>query len=458
VTFSSSQGVNPGAQVVQIANLGSRPVSYTSSRSVPWLSIVPASATLNPGEPARLVIQPTVDDLTPDSHKGSITLQFDDKTTQKIDVLAIVSPSQVSVTASKGERNQGGCSTQSVSAQFISGQTPLRARAGQAINLEARVLDNCGVDISTRRGSSVKMSRISTGEPGFDMLHVGGGKWTKSWSPRAAANTTVRSYMTVVVPLPNARFFLDSLPVDVVMTGSNAVPLVEPGNVLNAASFKQNTPIAPGMLISVFGSELAEDPGAVASTVPLPTELSNTEVRLGDKPLRLLYSSGRQINAQIPFDLNPNTEHQIVVKRGETLSSPENFAVSTTQPAIFATNQQGTGQGAITNAVSGLVADAANPVRAGDFISIYCTGLGTVTPEVEAGTAAPGATLSTTVKPVAVTIGGQAANVTFSGLAPGFVGLYQVNAVIPAGVAGDEVPVVLGIDGQTSPPVSIVVR
>jgi uncharacterized protein (TIGR03437 family) len=457
VTFSSSTGVNPGSQTVRLANLSSRPVSYTSSISVPWLSIVPASATLNPGEPARLVIQPLTGDLTPESYKGSITLQFDDKTTRKIDVLALITASDVS-TAGKGQRSAGGCTTSSVNAQFTGGQTPLRARAGQALNLEARVLDNCGVDISTVRGTSVKMGRISTGEPGFDLLHVGGGKWTKSWSPKAAANTTVRSYMTVVVPLPNAKFFLDSLPVDVVMTGATAVPLVEPGNVLNAASFKQNTPIAPGMLISVFGTELAEDPGQVASTVPLPTELSNTEVRLGDKPLRLLFSSGSQINAQIPFDLNTNTEHQIVVKRGDTLSSPENFAVSSTQPAIFATNQRGTGQGAITNAVTGRLADPATPVRAGDFISIYCTGLGTVTPAVDAGLAAPSTTLSTTVKPVTVTVGGRPANVTFSGLAPGFVGLYQVNAVIPAGVAGDAIEVVLDIDGQTSPPVTIAVR
>jgi adhesin/invasin len=330
---------------------------------------------------------------------------------------------------------------------------------GQALNLEARILDNCGVDISTIRGSSVKMSRITTGEPGFDLLHVGGGKWQKSWQPKATANTTVRAYMTMIVPLPNLNFFGQQIPVDIVIAGGNTVPLVEPGSVLNAASFKSNAPVAPGMLISVFGNELAENPGQVASSVPLPTELNNTEVRLGDKPLRLLFSSNAQINAQIPFDLNPNTEHQIVVKRGETISSPENFSVSTTQPAIFATAQNGIGQGAITNAVTGELSDRSKPVRAGDFISIYCTGLGVVTPSVDAGAAAPTTVLSRTVRPVTVTVGGRSAEVAFSGLAPGFVGLYQVNAVIPAGLTpGDEVPVVIETDGQTSPPVTIAVR
>ena len=329
--------------------------------------------------------------------------------------MAIVTPAD-GLTISKDGRKEA-CSTQSVNVQFTGGESPLRARAGQALNLEARILDNCGVDIGTVRGSSVKMSRISTGEPGFDMVNVGGGKWQKSWQPKAAANTTVRGYMTVAVPRQNLNVFSDQMPVDIAMTAGNTVPVVEPGSVLNAASFRANSPVAPGMLISVFGTELAENPGQVAASVPLPTELNNTEVRLGDKPLRLLFSSNAQVNAQIPFDLNPNTEHQIVVKRGDTISSPENFTVSTAQPAIFATAQNGVGQGAITNALTGVLADRAYPVRAGDFISIYCTGLGLVSPAVEVGVAAPATVLSRTVRPVTVTIGGRAAEVAFSGLA-----------------------------------------
>jgi uncharacterized protein (TIGR03437 family) len=455
-TFSAVQGVNPSSQVIQIANTSSKPLSYTSSKSAPWLTIVPASATLAPGELGRVVIQPTIADLPVDTHKASVTLQFDDRVSRKIEVVAIVTPGDVSTSK---EGRKAACSTQSVNVQFTAGELPLRARVGQALSLEARILDNCGIDISTIRGSSVKMSRISTGEPGFDLLHVGGGKWQRSWQPKATANTTVRGYMTMIVPLPNVNFFGQQIPVDIVMTGGNAVPLVEPGSVLNAASFKSNAPIAPGMLISVFGNELAENPGQIASSVPLPTELNNTEVRLGDKPLRLLYSSTAQINAQIPFDLNPNTEHQIVVKRGDTISSPESFTVATTQPAIFTTAQNGIGQGAITNAVTNELADRSKPVRAGEFISIYCTGLGLVTPAAEAGAAAPTTVLSRTLKPVSVTIGGRSAEVSFAGLAPGFVGLYQVNAVIPSGVtASDEVPVVIETDGQTSPPATIAVR
>ena len=96
-------------------------------------------------------------------------------------------------------------------------------------------------------------------------------------------------------------------------------------------------------------------------------------------------------------------------------------------------------------------------MTAGDTVVIYCTGLGAVNPPVATGTAATGPT--PTVQPVTVQIGGQSASVIYAGLTPGFAGLYQVNAVVPAGVAaGSQVPVVLTTNGQSSPPVTMAIR
>jgi len=67
--------------------------------------------------------------------------------------------------------------------------------------------------------------------------------------------------------------------------------------------------------------------------------------------------------------------------------------------------------------------------------------------------------LSTTVNTVTATIGGKAAQVAFSGLTPGYAGLYQVNAVVPSGITtGDTVPVVVSVAGQTSPPVTMAAK
>ena len=114
----------------------------------------------------------------------------------------------------------------------------------------------------------------------------------------------------------------------------------------------------------------------------------------------------------------------------------------------------------IVNGVTNVLITPSAPAKSGDVLVIYCNGLGAVSPAVPSGTAAPpNGPLSRTVNPMTVTIGGIAARVDFAGLAPGYPDLYQVNTVVPAGVAaGGAVPVVLSIAGQRSPPVTIAIR
>jgi uncharacterized protein (TIGR03437 family) len=143
-----------------------------------------------------------------------------------------------------------------------------------------------------------------------------------------------------------------------------------------------------------------------------------------------------------------------------TYSYPVPVDLAPAQPEIFKAAAEGF-QGQIYKFIPGaaaLLADAANPAAAGDFIIINCAGLGRVDPPVEAGEAAPSQPLSSTVLPVTLRIGGVAARVEFAGLAPGFSGLYQINAVVPAVPVSGEVPVVVEVAGQQSPEVTMAVR
>jgi uncharacterized protein (TIGR03437 family) len=128
-------------------------------------------------------------------------------------------------------------------------------------------------------------------------------------------------------------------------------------------------------------------------------------------------------------------------------------------PAIFAINSQGVGQGAILDSSYNLV-DSSHPATAGTtIVLIYCTGLGAVTNQPATGSPGPSGPIAWTITPPTVSIGGLQASVLFSGLAPGFVGLYQVNALVPAGVtANSTVPVVISMDGVNSNTVTIAVR
>jgi uncharacterized protein (TIGR03437 family) len=174
----------------------------------------------------------------------------------------------------------------------------------------------------------------------------------------------------------------------------------------------------------------------------------------------LLFSGDQQVNAMVPYDLEVNTRHQVLVRRGPTYARPIAVDVAAAQPAIFRLTGM---QGHIyrfTSTGQQILAGGANPVAAGDVIVIYCGGLGAVNPPVPAGQAAPGVEpLARTVNPVRLTIGGIEAPTFYTGLAPGFSGLYQINATVPPGVApGGAVPVLLQVAGQTSEPATIAVR
>jgi uncharacterized protein (TIGR03437 family) len=150
----------------------------------------------------------------------------------------------------------------------------------------------------------------------------------------------------------------------------------------------------------------------------------------------------------------------ISAKLNGTTGATQTVNLAPVAPAIFSLNSQGTGPGAILDSAYNLV-DASNPATAGTtIILIYCTGLGSVSSNQPA-TGAPASTteLAQTTATTTVTIGGVTENASFSGLAPGYVGLYQVNALVPAGVAaGSAVPVAITIGGVTSNTVTIVVQ
>ena len=176
-------------------------------------------------------------------------------------------------------------------------------------------------------------------------------------------------------------------------------------------------------------------------------------MRLGDVPVPLNYVNPNQVNVLIPRGLTPNTQHQIVVQRGATLSVPVQVTVAEVQPAIYTLNAQDTGQGWIEIAGTGTIAgppgsaDGARPARRNETISIICAGLGPVASDPPDGAPAPPDTLINTLATPSVTIGGVNAPVSFAGLAPGMVGAYRVDAAIPSEApSGDTVPVVITLN------------
>jgi uncharacterized protein (TIGR03437 family) len=236
-------------------------------------------------------------------------------------------------------------------------------------------------------------------------------------------------------------------------------PSISSGGVLNAASSAVGAPVAPGGIVAVYGSyPLASS--ATAQGAPWPTSLGGLSVQFDTTQAPLYYASGSQVNLQVPWELSGQTQTTISAAAGGQRGAAQMVNLASYSPGIFSMNGQGTGQGAIVDAISGRLLDSSNPAIAGStYVSIYCTGLGPVTNQPATGSASPSNPLAATPTNPTVTIGGVQAQVLFSGLAPGFVGEYQVNAQVPLGSAtGNAVPVTLSIGGVTSNTVTIAVQ
>ena len=203
-----------------------------------------------------------------------------------------------------------------------------------------------------------------------------------------------------------------------------------PLGVLNAASFAPPTyPISGGTLLSLFGSGLAPST-AVAETTPLPTSLAGVSVTIDGVPAPLFFVSVGQINLQTPFSTS-GTSATIVVNNNAALSNEVVVPVDASSPGIFSVQQTGIGPGVLTHADFKLITEA-NPALPGETIIIFLTGVGALNPPIADGSAGPADPLSFTTDPnVAVLFGGEEGRIFFSGAAPFFVGLYQINVTIP---------------------------
>ncbi|HYL76656.1 MAG TPA: hypothetical protein VEU96_20750 [Bryobacteraceae bacterium] len=206
--------------------------------------------------------------------------------------------------------------------------------------------------------------------------------------------------------------------------------------------------IAPGELLSIFGSGLGAAPVGLqlASNGTVAATLGGTQVLINGTAAPLIYASTGQVNAIMPYEIDTNGVATIQVVAGGTPSASWAVPLAPSAPSIFTLDGSGVGQGAIVNADSS-INGASNPAFRGSMIQIYATGGGqTSPPSVTGGVAQTTANLTL---PVSVTIGGVKAQTLYAGSAPGEVeGVVQINAVVPPGVTpGVALPVLVTIGG-----------
>lgn len=302
---------------------------------------------------------------------------------------------------------------------------------------------------------------VTAGSPSF-ILTVTGSNFapgsTVQWNGSPLSTTFVdAAHLTAVVPaalitgigtasvgVAIGSGLTNSLPFTTVAA---PVPTSQTSYIVNVASALPA--IAPGSIISIYGSNLGLGNAAAAATPP--TFLNGTTVAINNIPIPLLFASPFQINAQVPYQTPAgNATLSIQVNGNSSAAIP--FTVTPTAPGVFTFLQ--TNHALVQNYPDYSLNSSSNPAKPGQYVVAYLTGQGLLDNPVPTGAPAPSSPLSRPQAPVVAKIGGEPATVYFAGMVPGFVGLLQMNVLVPNVPAGDQ-PFEVTIGGVAANPTVI---
>jgi uncharacterized protein (TIGR03437 family) len=309
----------------------------------------------------------------------------------------------------------------------------------------------------------------------FELTSSSGGTVTRT--PDAADNYFDEGAVVELRAAPNAGFVFDywggdlggrANPQTLTIRGQHIVsarfrrPSSASFAVVNGASYEAGA-VAPGQIVTLFGSNLGPETAVslqLDASGRVTTQLAGTRILFDGIPAPLLGVQARQSSAVVPFSIAGKSSTLVEVEYQGRRTQGLFLPVTSSAPGIFTLDQSGRGQGAILNEDGITVNSPANPAPRGSIVSIFATGAGETDPVSLDGVLAWGI-LPAPKLPVAVRIGGAAAEILYAGAAPGLVsGVLQVNARVPWNIEpGDFVPVILTIGRNSSlPAVTMAVR
>ena len=453
LVFNAIAGAQPpGAQALLVYSIGAGAKTFVTGRADGFSVLVaPHEGALDPSLPSRVLIQPAAK-FAAGTSTQILNFQFSDGRVQSVKITVIATPGAPSSNQFDGgasARAAGGCTATRLVPALTSLGSSFAVSAGWPVALSVRVIDDC---FNPQVNGSVTVS-FSNGDAPVALAPLNDGTWQATWT---SGRSTASGVTLRVEAVDSKQGLSGSREVDGSLRSDKDPPAFTQGSIGSAALPVSYQPLAPGSFVSIFGSRLA-DGFEAAKSLPLPQQLGNTQVIVAGEIAPLHFVTEGQINFLVPYSINTNTPQQVLIQRGLTYSQPVSVDFAAAQPGIFLSGGNAIVVAVRSDGTQFLVTPSA-PAQAGDVLVIYSAGLGPTDIPVAAGSQTPVDRLANTATPVTVTIGGTTATVLFAGLTPGSSGLYQVNAVVPAGVSGAAVPITLTVAGQTSRPAPVAIR
>ena len=247
------------------------------------------------------MVQPDTKGVAAGIYRGSLTLSFSDGNTRVISFLMVLVPLAGGTVTTKSRRRpqtfhdaQTSCKPTTLAPLFTGLAAGSSLRVGYPGQVVVEVVDDCANPMTT------------------------GG---------------VTTTFTALASIPE-QGLSGQAQIKVGTSAGEALPVIDPDGIVNAASFAAQAPLAPG---SLFGSKLSQGQ-ALATTLPLPSSLGGTSLVIGGKQAPLLFTSDGQVNAVIPYGIPANTSQQAVASRSTSLSVPRNITIAPAAPGVFTTD------------------------------------------------------------------------------------------------------------------------
>ena len=426
VFFGALSSANPPKPVqVQLTNNGSTPVTLSAAAPSP-LVITGGNLTLQPNQTSTVTLSLPSTIPPAGSYPGQVTFTGTSSALHLPYAYLVGNGVAYNILALAGDSNTG----------TVGQVLPDGEIAFQVTDRYGVPVANVPVTFSVRSGGGT----ISSADQVTDSYGIAQALATLGPTPGTDVFTGRAGGLTVT--------FTDTARVQ---------PVIAPTGIVNAASSTLGSGIVPGSYITLYGTGLS-DSTSIADSATLPLQLNDVSVSFDapgiSVPGHLYYVSAGQVNVQVPWELAGQTSVQIKVSIDYSSGTVVTVPVAPTSPAVFV---YGSNQAAALDENAALIGTA-NSARRGHIVSFFANALGPVSNQPATGDPAPSSPLAVSITTPTVTIGGVPAAVQFSGLAPGFTGLYQVNVTIPANAPVGSDAVLITSGGVTSPAAQVAVQ
>ncbi len=458
--FTTPVGVPTQATEQIVVNASSAtPIPFqagvTTTDGGTWLNATPSSGMVSGQAPGNISVSVDSTGLAAGIYTGNVNVSVA-QSLESVNVTFIVQPTTATGAIAQAKPKVTGCTASKLAMTEVGLVNNFAVPAGWPATLIVQLNDDCASPVTN---GSVTAS-FSNGDAPLALVGDSLGNYTSTWQP---GNVTSNMVVTL-----NASAGSSLQPAVAKLYGGIAAnqtppPTLAAGGTLNNLNPVVGGALSPGMIAEAFGTGLAAS-ATNTGVLPLPKTFNNTYAQVGAFQAPFYFLSGGQVNIQLPAELTAPQQIPIVLSVNNALTLPVTLDVVPGAPGVLSDFKGPppsiqNGAHIVAQHLNGTAVNSGSPGKAGEPLVMYLVGLGATNPPVPSGQPAPAAPnpLANVVNKPTVMVDSLPSNVIFAGLTPGFVGLYQIDFVVPMGVKTGEVTVTVTQNGVAANPTLLAV-